>query len=162
GMFLLTLAVTIPSLKPPSCGKNISYLDYDKQLSSLQVGIFYYALYIIALEVDNVGWGLGYGIPTVALLVAMVVFIDGTPTYRHKPSSGSPFTKMAKVLVATTRNWNRVVPEDPKKLYELSMDDYSGPAKYMIGHSTTLRKLKEFEGKKLVSATKEGLKLEET
>ncbi|GJR39962.1 NRT1/ PTR family 5.2-like protein [Tanacetum coccineum] len=139
GMFLLTLAVTIPSLKPPSCGKNISYLDCDKQPSSLQVGIFYCALYIIALGADNVGWGLGYGIPTAALLVAMVVFIAGTPTYRHKPSSGSPFTKMAKVLVATARNWNRVVPEDPKKLYELSMDEYSGPGKYMIGHSTTLR-----------------------
>ncbi|PWA85237.1 proton-dependent oligopeptide transporter family [Artemisia annua] len=191
GMFLLTLVVTIPSLKPPSCGKNISYLDCDKQPSSFQVGLFYCALYIIALGTggtkpnistmgadqfddfepkektqkltffnwwmfsiyfgtffsntflvyiqDNVGWGLGYGIPTAALLVAMVVFIAGTPTYRHKPSSGSPFTKMAKVLVATARKWNQVVPEDPKKLYELSMDEYSGPGKYMIGHSTTLR-----------------------
>ncbi|KAL4588030.1 hypothetical protein LXL04_000908 [Taraxacum kok-saghyz] len=191
GMSLLTLVVTIPSLKPPSCGKNVSYLDCDKRPSSFQIGIFYCALYIIAVGTggtkpnistmgadqfddfapkeraqkltffnwwmfsiyfgtlfsntflvyiqDTVGWGVGYMIPTVALLAAMVVFIVGTPLYRHKPASGSPLTKMAKVLVATTRNWNQVVPDDPKELYELTQDQYSGSGKYMIGHSTSLR-----------------------
>ncbi|CAH1417811.1 unnamed protein product [Lactuca virosa] len=191
GMSLLTLVVTIPSLKPPSCGKNISYLDCDKRPSSFQIGIFYCALYIIAVGTggtkpnistmgadqfddfepkekaqkltffnwwmfsiyfgtlfsntflvyiqDNVGWGVGYMIPTVALLAAMVVFIGGTPQYRHKPASGSPITKMAKVLAATMHNWNRALPDDPKELYELSPDKYSGPGKYMIGHSTSLR-----------------------
>ncbi|KAI3526579.1 hypothetical protein L1887_05836 [Cichorium endivia] len=191
GMSLLTLVVTIPSLKPPSCGKNVSYLDCDKQPSSFQIGIFYCALYIIAIGTggtkpnistmgadqfddfepkeraqkltffnwwmfsiyfgtlfsntflvyiqDNVGWGVGYMIPTVALLAAMVVFLVGTPMYRHKPAAGSPITKMMKVLVATTRNWNRVIPDDPKELYELSPDQYSGTGKYMIGHSTSLR-----------------------
>nr|XP_043612298.1 protein NRT1/ PTR FAMILY 5.2-like [Erigeron canadensis] len=191
GMCLLTLVVTLPSLKPPSCGKDISYADCDKQASSFQIGIFYCALYIIAIGTggtkpnistmgadqfddfdpkeraqkltffnwwmfsiyfgtffsntflvyiqDNVGWGLGYGIPTAGLVASMVVFILGKPMYRHKPPSGSPFTRMAKVLVATTRKWNRVVPDDPKELYELSIDEYSGPGKYMIGHTTSLR-----------------------
>ncbi|XP_071687693.1 protein NRT1/ PTR FAMILY 5.2-like [Rutidosis leptorrhynchoides] len=191
GMCLLTLVVTVPSLKPPSCGKNVSYLDCDKKPSSFQIGIFYCALYIIAFGAggtkpnistmgadqfddfdpkeraqkltffnwwmfsiyfgtlfsgtflvyiqDNVGWELGYGIPTVGLVVAMAVFIVGTPRYRHKPPSGSPFTKMTKVLVATARNWKRVVPDDPKELYELNMDKYDVPGKYIIGHSTSLR-----------------------
>ncbi|XP_076933892.1 protein NRT1/ PTR FAMILY 5.2-like [Bidens hawaiensis] len=193
GMCLLTLVVTVPGLKPPSCGKTISYLDCDKQPSSFQTGLFYCALYVIAVGTggtkpnistmgadqfddfdpkeraqkltffnwwmfsiylgtlfsstflvyiqDNVGWGIGYGLPTAGLVAAMVVFIIGTPMYRHKPPSGSPLTKMAKVLVAATRNWNQVVPDDPKKLYELSVDEYSGPGKYMIGHSSSLRLL---------------------
>ncbi|KAK9069019.1 hypothetical protein SSX86_013135 [Deinandra increscens subsp. villosa] len=191
GMCLLTLVVTIPWLKPTSCGKNISYLDCDKKPSSFEISIFYCALYIIAVGAggtkpnistmgadqfdnfdpkeraqklnffnwwmfsiytgtlfsssflvyiqDNVGWGIGYGIPTAGLVAAMVIFIIGTPKYRHKPASGSPFSKMAKVLVAATRNWNRVVPEDPKKLYELSLDDYLGPGKHIIGHSSSVR-----------------------
>ena len=48
-MCLLTLVVSLPSLKPPSCGKYVTYLDCDKRASSFQVGIFYCALYIIAL-----------------------------------------------------------------------------------------------------------------
>ncbi|KAM0018598.1 putative proton-dependent oligopeptide transporter family, MFS transporter superfamily [Helianthus debilis subsp. tardiflorus] len=187
-MCLLSLVVTIPTLKPPSCGKSVSYLDCDKHPSSFQTAIFYTALYIIAVGAggtkpnistmgadqfddfspkeraqkltffnwwmfciylgtlfsstflvyiqDNVGWGIGYGLPTAGLAAAMVVFIVGTPMYRHKPPCGSPFTKMAKVLVAAARNWNQVVPDDPKKLYE-----YSGPGKYKIGHSSSLRLL---------------------
>ncbi|XP_022041361.1 protein NRT1/ PTR FAMILY 5.2 [Helianthus annuus] len=188
GMCLLSLVVTIPTLKPPSCGKSVSYLDCDKHPSSFQTAIFYTALYIIAVGAggtkpnistmgadqfddfspkeraqkltffnwwmfciylgtlfsstflvyiqDNVGWGIGYGLPTAGLAAAMVVFIVGTPMYRHKPPCGSPFTKMAKVLVAAARNWNQVVPDDTKKLYE-----YSGPGKYKIGHSSSLRLL---------------------
>ncbi|GJR98383.1 retrotransposon like protein [Tanacetum coccineum] len=49
------------------------------------------------------------------------IFIVGTPTYRDKPSSGSPFDRISKVLVAAARNYNRVVPEDPKELYEVDM-----------------------------------------
>ncbi|KAI3760198.1 hypothetical protein L1987_50589 [Smallanthus sonchifolius] len=55
GMCLLTLVVSLPSLKPPSCGKHVTYLDCDKRASSFQVGIFYCALYIVAVETWD-GW----------------------------------------------------------------------------------------------------------
>ncbi|KAJ9565165.1 hypothetical protein OSB04_001131 [Centaurea solstitialis] len=191
GICLLTLVVSLSSLKPPSCGKHVSYLDCDKRASPFQIGIFYCALYIIAIGTggtkpnistmgadqfddfepkeraqkltffnwwmfsiffgtlfsntflvyiqDNVGWSLGYGIPTLALLVAIIAFIFGTPTYRHKPRGESPFSKMAKVLVATARKRNVVVPVDPKELYELTLDEYSIPGKYKVDHSCSLR-----------------------
>ncbi|KAI3806091.1 hypothetical protein L1987_21983 [Smallanthus sonchifolius] len=130
GMCLLTLVVSQPSLKPPACGKHVSYLDCDKRPSSFQIGIFYCALYIIAMGTggtkpnistmgadqfddfepkerahkltffnwwmfsvffgalfsstflvyiqDVVNWGLGYGVPTLALLVAIIAFVFGT------------------------------------------------------------------------------------
>ncbi|KAK9067529.1 hypothetical protein SSX86_011640 [Deinandra increscens subsp. villosa] len=191
GMCLLTLVVSIPSLRPPTCGKHVSYLDCTKRASSFQIGIFYCALYIIAIGTggtkpnistmgadqfddfepkewarkltffnwwmfsiffgtlfsntflvyiqDNVGWGLGYGIPTLALFVAIIAFVFGTPVYRHKPRAESPFTRMAKVLVASARKWNANVPVDPKELYELTLDEYASPGKYRIDHSSSLR-----------------------
>ncbi|PWA75654.1 proton-dependent oligopeptide transporter family [Artemisia annua] len=193
GMCLLTLVVSLPSLKPPSCGQHVSYQDCDKRASSFQVGIFYCALYIIAIGTggtkpnistmgadqfddfepkerahklsffnwwmfsiffgtlfsntflvyiqDYVGWGLGYGIPTISLLVAVIAFVFGTPIYRHKPKAESPYTRMVKVLVATIRKRNAIVPLDPKELYELSLDEYSSPGKNRIDHSSSLRYL---------------------
>ncbi|KAI3760201.1 hypothetical protein L1987_50592 [Smallanthus sonchifolius] len=191
GMGFLTLVVSLPSLKPPTCGKHVSYRDCDKRASSFQIGVFYCALYIIAIGTggtkpnistmgadqfddfepkerarkltffnwwmfsiffgtlfsntflvyiqDNVGWGLGYGIPTFALLVAIIAFVLGTPIYRHKPRAESPFTRMAKVLVATARKWNASVPVDPKELYELTLDEYASPGKYRVDHTSSLR-----------------------
>ncbi|CAN0885785.1 Protein NRT1/ PTR FAMILY 5.2 [Linum grandiflorum] len=42
GMTLLTLSVSVPGLKPPTCGGNI-------KASDIQKGVFYTALYIIAI-----------------------------------------------------------------------------------------------------------------
>ncbi|KAL4558634.1 hypothetical protein LXL04_036835 [Taraxacum kok-saghyz] len=84
-------------------------------------------------------YSVGYVIPTLALLVAIIAFIFGTPTYRPKPKAESPFTRMAKVLVAALRKMNILVPNDPKELYELNLDEYSHPGKYRIDHSNSLR-----------------------
>uniref|UniRef100_A0A0D6QRN7 Major facilitator superfamily (MFS) profile domain-containing protein n=1 Tax=Araucaria cunninghamii TaxID=56994 RepID=A0A0D6QRN7_ARACU len=46
GMVLLTLAVSLPSLRPPPCPANTPVC---KKCSNLQHGIFYFALYVLAL-----------------------------------------------------------------------------------------------------------------
>ncbi|KAL0392697.1 UNVERIFIED_CONTAM: protein NRT1/ PTR FAMILY 5.2 [Sesamum radiatum] len=48
---------------------------------------------------DNVGWTFRGGLPAVGLAISIVIFLAGTPFYRHKLPTGSPFTKMAKVVV---------------------------------------------------------------
>ncbi|KAF3777295.1 hypothetical protein EJ110_NYTH46064 [Nymphaea thermarum] len=146
-MSLLTLAVSISPLKPPSCHDHASNC---KHATPLQVGVFFLTLYIVAVGTggtkpnistmgadqfddfeprerkqklsffnwwmftiffgtlfantfliyiqDNVGWSLGYGLPTVGLALSILVFLIGTPFYRHKRPAGSPFAKMAMVL----------------------------------------------------------------
>ncbi|CAI9778695.1 unnamed protein product [Fraxinus pennsylvanica] len=190
GMCLLTLAVSLPALRPPSCGKGVKGEDCDKRASVLQIGIFYCALYIIAVGTggtkpnistmgadqfddfepkekfhklsffnwwmfsiflgtlfsntfliyiqDNVGWRVGYGLPTLGLGVSILVFIFGTRYYRHKPPSGSPLTQMARVLAATVRKWKVVVPDEPKLLYELSLEEYSKPGQFRLDHTPSL------------------------
>ncbi|OWM81528.1 hypothetical protein CDL15_Pgr007566 [Punica granatum] len=191
GMSLLTLAVSVPQLRPPSCGPGIKEEECDKHASSLQIGIFYCALYIIAMGTggtkpnistmgadqfddfepkertqklsffnwwmfsiffgalvsntfliylqDTMGFALGYGLPTLGLAVSLLLFVLGTPFYRHKVPSGSPLTRMAQVLVAALRKWNVEVPNEPKELHELSLEDYSSSGTFRIDHSSSLR-----------------------
>ncbi|KAI6698845.1 hypothetical protein NL676_018964 [Syzygium grande] len=176
-MSLLTLSVLVPSLRPPSCSPGIKEEECNKYALSLQIGIFYFALYIIAARTggtkpnistmgadqfddfepkeraqklsffnwwmfsiffgtlfattvliyvqDNVGWGLGYGLPTLGLALSILVLLVGTPFYRHKVPLGSPFTRIAQVLVASIRKRKLPVPSETKELHELILEEYA-------------------------------------
>ncbi|KAJ4834134.1 hypothetical protein Tsubulata_012625 [Turnera subulata] len=88
---------------------------------------------------DNVGWTLGYGLPTSGLAISIAIFLAGTPFYRHRVPAGSPFTRMARVIVAAMRKWNVDVPSDPKLLYELELEEYAKAGKFRIDSTPTLR-----------------------
>ncbi|PKA46891.1 Peptide transporter PTR3-A [Apostasia shenzhenica] len=194
GMSLLTLAVSIPSLKPPACGAGTGTGDPNctRKASSLQHGVFFAGLYIIALGTggtkpnistigadqfdefhpkerahklsffnwwmfsifvgtlfantilvyiqDNVGWTVGYALPTLGLAFSIVIFIAGTPFYRHKAPAGSPFTRMAQVMVAALRKMNVKLPPDSGDLYELDPEAYCGMSSFRrIDHTDRLR-----------------------
>lgn len=90
---------------------------------------------------DNVGWTLGYGLPTLGLAISIAIFVAGTSFYRHKVPTGSPFTRMARVLVAAIRKWRVPIPNDPKELYELDLEEYAKKGKYRIDSTPTMRYL---------------------
>ncbi|KAI3908474.1 hypothetical protein MKX01_009276 [Papaver californicum] len=190
GMILLTLTVSVPGLKPPTCGHGITAKDCNLRASKFQVGIFYAALYIIAIGTggtkpnistmgadqfddfepnerklklsffnwwsfsifigtlgantflvyiqDNVGWGIGYCIPTVGIAIAIIVFLIGTPFYRHKPATGSPFAIMYKIMIASFQKRKVPYPSDPKELHEVSLDEYS-KGKFRMEHTDSVR-----------------------
>ncbi|KAI8002144.1 Protein NRT1/ PTR FAMILY 5.2 [Camellia lanceoleosa] len=167
GMSVLTLAVSVPGLRPPHCS------DPDpahcKKASTLQLAVFYGALYTLAIGTggtkpnistigaghiffgtlfantilvyiqDTVGWALGYGLPTAGLLVSISIFLAGTPFYRHRVPAGSPFTRMAMVIVAALRNWRVPIPSDPKEFYELDLEEYTKKGKFRIDSTPSLR-----------------------
>ncbi|CAM8880718.1 unnamed protein product [Rhodiola kirilowii] len=188
GMCLLTLTVSIPGLRPPSCiEKDVSKCP---KASTLQLAVFFAALYTLTIGTggtkpnistigadqfddfhpkeksqklsffnwwmfsiffgtlfantvlvyvqDNVGWTLGYGLPTAGLAISIVVFLTGTPFYRHRVPNGSPFTRMAKVIVVAFKNWKWTVPSDPKELHELELTEYAKNGKFRIDSTPTL------------------------
>ncbi|KAK8548659.1 hypothetical protein V6N13_054563 [Hibiscus sabdariffa] len=88
---------------------------------------------------DNVGWTLGYGLPTIGLIISVIIFVAGTPFYRHKVPAGSPFTRMALVIVAAARKWSVPLPSDPKELYEHDLEEYARNGKFKIDSTPSLR-----------------------
>ncbi|KNA05369.1 hypothetical protein SOVF_190970 [Spinacia oleracea] len=56
---------------------------------------------------DNVGWGLGFGIPCIIMTTALVIFFLGSRTYRHVVTSEerSAFMRIGRVFAAAARNW---------------------------------------------------------
>ncbi|XP_026659159.2 protein NRT1/ PTR FAMILY 5.2-like isoform X2 [Phoenix dactylifera] len=190
-MCLLTMAVSLHSLRPPPCGANTADPNCHHKATSLQLGVFFCALYILTVGTggtkpnistigadqfdefdpkerahklsffnwwmfsiffgtlfantvlvyiqDNVGWTLGYALPTLGLAISIAIFVAGTPFYRHKLPSGSPFTKMARVLVAAARKWRVTLPNDPKGLHELDLEEYAKNGRFRIDSTPNLR-----------------------
>ncbi|CAL5212093.1 unnamed protein product [Lathyrus oleraceus] len=56
---------------------------------------------------DNYSWVLGFGIPFLVMIIALIVFLLGTVTYRFniKDNDKSPFLRIGRVFVAAIRNW---------------------------------------------------------
>ncbi|XAR60918.1 hypothetical protein NMG60_11034461 [Bertholletia excelsa] len=187
-MLALTLAVSLPGLKPPRCSD--PHPAHCKKASSWQLDVFYGALYSLAIGTggtkpnistigadqfddfdpkekkhklsffnwwmfsiffgtlfaktvpvyiqDSVGWTLGYGLSTVGLAISIMIFLAGTPFYRHRVPDGSPFTRMARVIVAALRKWRVPLPSDPKDLYELDLEEYA-KGKFKIDSTPGLR-----------------------
>ncbi|XP_050216451.1 protein NRT1/ PTR FAMILY 5.2-like [Mercurialis annua] len=189
GMSLLTLSVSLPSLKPPTCQD--TNINNCQKASTLQLAVLFGALYTLAIGTggtkpnistigadqfddfdpkeknqklsffnwwmfgifsgtlfantvlvyiqDNIGWSLGFGLPTLGLLISITVFLAGTPFYRHKVLCGSPFMKMGMVIVAAIRKMKVAVPNDSKELYELDLDEYAKNGKFRIDSTPGLR-----------------------
>ncbi|KAF8719761.1 hypothetical protein HU200_024517 [Digitaria exilis] len=66
---------------------------------------------------ENVGWGWGLGIPTVAMLAAVVAFVSGYSLYVRMPPGGSPLVRLAQVTTAAFKKRKAVVT-DPSLLYQ--------------------------------------------
>ncbi|GLJ39274.1 hypothetical protein SUGI_0801510 [Cryptomeria japonica] len=59
---------------------------------------------------DNVGWGLGFGIPAITMAMTLLVFLCGTRFYRNKLPSGSSLTGVVHVFVAAFFKRKATIP----------------------------------------------------
>ncbi|MCI35103.1 putative peptide/nitrate transporter, partial [Trifolium medium] len=60
---------------------------------------------------DNYSWVVGFGIPCVVMIIALIVFLLGTMTYRFniKDNDKSPFLRLGRVFIAAVRNWRNTL-----------------------------------------------------
>ncbi|CAM8881586.1 hypothetical protein QQ045_004041 [Rhodiola kirilowii] len=75
------------------------------------------AITVVVYIQDNVGWGIGLGIPTIAMGLSLVIFLLGGPLYKKLRPGGSPLTRLAQVIVSAARKRKLTVPYDSSKLY---------------------------------------------
>jgi len=52
-----------------------------------------------------VSWSLGFSIIAGSVVIAIVIFLIGIPKYRKQVPVGSPFTRVAQVMVAALKKW---------------------------------------------------------
>jgi len=76
------------------------------------------AVTVVVYVQDHVNFGVGFGIPTVAMAISIPIFIYGTPYYRHVVPGGSPVTRIAQVFVAAIRNRNKRLPSETGLFHE--------------------------------------------
>ncbi|XP_038709818.1 protein NRT1/ PTR FAMILY 5.10-like [Tripterygium wilfordii] len=73
---------------------------------SSSVGVIVTLLVLVYIQ-DNLSWALGFGIPCIAMVAALVIFLLGTKTYRFsaKTKTKHPFVRIGRVFVAAIKNW---------------------------------------------------------
>ncbi|RDY09166.1 Protein NRT1/ PTR FAMILY 3.1, partial [Mucuna pruriens] len=76
------------------------------------------ALTVVVYIQDNMGWGWGLGIPSIAMLISIIAFVLGSPLYKTVKPEGSPLVRLAQVFVAAVNKRKETLPEDPKLLYQ--------------------------------------------
>lgn len=76
------------------------------------------AVTVVAYVEENIGWGFGFSIVAVIMVISIVLFLLGTPFYRHKIPGGSPVTDIVQVVVAAVRKRNISMPSDTSLLHE--------------------------------------------
>ncbi|KAF5453738.1 hypothetical protein F2P56_028614 [Juglans regia] len=89
---------------------------------------------------DNLGWGLGYGIPTAGLLLSLFIFYIGIPIYRHKVrKTKSPARDLIRVPIAAFKNRKLQLPNNPSELYEFELQHHTSSGKRQVHHTTIFR-----------------------
>ena len=70
---------------------------------------------------DEGMWALGFWASTVSAFAALVLFLVGTPRYRHFKPCGNPLSRFCQVLVAASRKWRVQMTSNGEDLHV--MDD---------------------------------------
>jgi dipeptide/tripeptide permease len=90
-----------------------------------------FAVTVLVYVQDNVGRAWGYGVSAVAMLLAVAVFVAGTPRYRYRRPQGSPLTVIGRVLATAWRKRRLTLPADAAELH--------GFAAAKVAHTDRLR-----------------------
>lgn len=84
---------------------------------------------------DKGMWGLGFWASAASAVVALALFLVGTPKYRHFTPQGNPLSRFSQVLVAASRNWTVNTPPNGEELYEVNGKESSTKGDRKILHT---------------------------
>ncbi|GMH19337.1 hypothetical protein Nepgr_021178 [Nepenthes gracilis] len=150
---LYTIAVGAGGTKPNISTFGADQFDeYNPQEKKLKASFFNWWMFsayfgslfansgLIYIQ-DNLSWGLGYGIPTVGLVVSLIFFYIGSPIYRHRPllKGSSPARQVVEVVTSSMANWKLKLPSQPSHLHELPPEYYINTGKQRIHHTPVFR-----------------------
>ncbi|KAL4620747.1 hypothetical protein ACB092_06G177700 [Castanea dentata] len=119
--------------------KELKVSFFNWWMFSSFLGALFATLGLVYIQ-ENLGWGLGYGIPTVGLLLSLFIFYIGTPIYRHKVrKTKSPTRDLMQVPIIAFKNRKLQLPNDPSELYEFELQHYTSSGKRQVHHTPIFR-----------------------
>ncbi len=128
---LYTIALGLGGIRPCLSTFGADQFDMENPKEKLQLARFFNWYYLaftlgsvfsatlVVFLYTSVSWAWAFGCLTIAMALANLLFLLGTPLYRHHLPSGSPLTRLLQVLVASSRKWRAQVPDDESLLYEV-------------------------------------------
>jgi peptide/histidine transporter 3/4 len=152
---LYTMAVGAGGTKP-----NIStfgadqFDDFDAREREVKASFFNWwmfssftgglvAVLVLVFVQENVGWGVGYTIPTAGLALSLLLFYVGTPFYRHKPvqrdAAAGPARLVGRVFRGAFANRRRQLPCDAGEFQEHETAGYAAAGKRRLHRTPALR-----------------------
>ncbi|KAG8644838.1 hypothetical protein MANES_10G005900v8 [Manihot esculenta] len=112
--------------------KKLKVSFFNWWMFSSFLGALFATLCLVYIQ-ENMGWGLGYGIPTAGLLLSLFIFYLGTPLYRHKVrKTKSPTRDLIQVPIASFKNRKLQLPSDPSELHEFELQHYIDSGKRQL------------------------------
>ncbi|WJZ82676.1 hypothetical protein VitviT2T_002412 [Vitis vinifera] len=73
---------------------------------------------ILSYLEDEGMWALGFWVSAGSAFLALILFLGGTPRYRHFKPSGNPLSRFCQVMVAAMRKFRVEMPPSAEDLYE--------------------------------------------
>ncbi|KAJ0089527.1 hypothetical protein Patl1_13103 [Pistacia atlantica] len=129
-MALYLIALGTGGLKSSVSGFGTDQFDEKDEKEKTQMAYFFSrffffislgtltAVTVLVYLQDEVSRSLGYGICSISMFTAILIFLAGTKRYRYKKSSGSPIVHIFQVIVAAMRKRKMDLPYNVSMLYE--------------------------------------------
>ncbi|OMP07229.1 Proton-dependent oligopeptide transporter family [Corchorus olitorius] len=129
-MALYLIALGTGGLKSSVSGFGTDQFDEKDEKEKAQMAYFFnrffffistgtlMAVTVLVYIQDEVGRSWAYGICSVSMFIAIVIFLSGTKKYRYKKSVGSPIVQIFQVIVAAIKKRKMTLPYNVELLYE--------------------------------------------
>ncbi|CAN4126040.1 unnamed protein product [Withania somnifera] len=100
---------------PQESHSKVSFFSYF--YLALNLGSLFSNTILVYFE-DKGMWTLGFWASAGSAIFALVLFLIGTPRYRHFKPTGNPISRFCQVVVAAIRKWKIEQPSNENELYE--------------------------------------------
>ncbi|CAM0944799.1 unnamed protein product [Alopecurus aequalis] len=100
---------------PAEAHSKVSFFSYF--YLALNLGSLFSNTFLSYIQ-DKGNWVLGFWVSTAAAALALLLFLSGTPQYRHSQPCSNPIGSICQVASAACRNWKSGVSPEVAILYE--------------------------------------------
>ncbi|KAI4327249.1 hypothetical protein L6164_019733 [Bauhinia variegata] len=101
---------------------------------ALNLGELFSNTFLVYFE-DEGMWALGFWVSAASAFAALLLFLVGTPRYRHFKPSGNPLSRCSQVLVAASTKWGVQMPPNGEDLYDIDTKESSTTGNRRILHT---------------------------